>query len=127
MAFGRNTTAAVIKPLQDSITRRVQLGATVAAGEAITLQSDGKWDPTDASTAQLTVRVAVQGGADTEYVDAVCFGPILCIQEATIGGLVYASDTGGEYGQTAGTKSLVIGYAETAAILFVRPQIVDFT
>lgn len=127
MAFGRLTTAALIKPMQGAIVRRVQLGATVSAGEAITLKADGKWDPTDASTAQLTVRVAVQGGADTEYVDSVALGPILCFEEAVIGGLIYASDTAGEYGETAGTKSLVVGYAETAAILFVRPQIVDFT
>lgn len=127
MALARDTTAENIKPLQGAIPRRVTLGATVAAGEAITLQSDGKWDPTDASAAQLTVRIALQGGADGQVVDSVVYGPVKNITGGTIGGLIYASDTPGEFSHTAGTKDLVIGYAETALIMFVQPQIIDFT
>ncbi len=105
MAIARDTTAANIKPLVGAINRRVTLGATVSAGEAITLQSDGYWDPTDASTAQLTVRIAIQGGVVGDEVDSVTYGPVKNITGATIGGLVYASDTAGELVQTAGTKS----------------------
>lgn len=126
MALARDTTAANIKPLQEAKVRRVTLGATVAAGELITLQSDGKWDPTDTSAAQLTVRVALQGGADGNVVDSVVYGPVKNLTGATIGALVYASDTAGEPSHTAGTKDLVAGYAETALILFVQPQIIDF-
>lgn len=127
MAAARDTTAANIKPLEGSIRRKVQLGATVAAGEAITLQSDGKWDPTDTSAAQLTVAIALKAGGDTDTVDAVTYGPVKCMTGATIGALIYASDTAGEMSESAGTKDLVIGYAESATVLFVQPQIIDFT
>jgi hypothetical protein len=127
MVASRDTTAANIKPLQGALFRRVQLGDTVAAGEIIELQSDGKWDPAIATGTVLNLAIAVQGGADTEYVDAVTFGPILCLSGATIGALIYVSDTAGEPSETAGTKDTVVGYAETATILFVQPQIIDFT
>ena len=127
MAASRDTTAANIKPLQDALFRRVQLGATVAAGELISLQSDGKWDPAIATSVVKSCRVAVQGGADTEYVDAVSHGAILCLSGATIGAWIYVSDTAGEPSETAGTKDFKVGDAESATILFVDPQVVDFS
>lgn len=125
MAFGRETTAKLVKPLEGSVVRRVNLGATTAAGELITLQADGKWDPTNTAAAQLTVAVALQGGGDGDRVDAVFAGPVQCVQDATPGGLVYASDTAGEPATSAGTKSLIVGFAESATVLFVQPQIID--
>ncbi len=127
MAIGRDTTAANIKPLEGAIVRRVQIGATVSAGELITLQSDGKWDPTDTSAAQLTVAVAIQAGVDTDYIDAVHYGPVKNITGGTPGAKVYGSDTGGELAESAGTKSTIVGFVESATILFVQPQIVDLT
>ncbi len=127
MALSRDTTAENIKPLKSAIIRRATLGATVAAGEAITLQSDGFWDPSDASAVQLQARVAVQAGVSGDEIDSITHGPIKSITGATIGGLIYLSDTAGEISHTAGTKSTVLGYAESAVILFVQPQIVDFT
>jgi len=127
MAFGRLTTASLIKPLEGAIIRRGQLGATVLAGEIVFLQSDGKWDPAVLTAATLTARIAVQGGVDGDEVDMVTYGPVLCIEEGTIGALVYGSDTAGEPSLTAGTKSTIVGYCETAAILFVQPQIVSLT
>jgi hypothetical protein len=41
--------------------------------------------------------------------------------------LIYASDTAGEPSESAGTKDLVVGYAESATVLFVQPQIIDFS
>lgn len=127
MAIARQTTAEKVKPLPDALVRRTTLGATVAAGELITEQSDGFWDPTDTGAAQLTVRVAVQGGVVGDVIDGVTHGPIECLTGATKGALVYGSDTAGEPAATAGTKGLVAGYAETDTILFVQPQIIDFT
>lgn len=128
MAIARDTTAANIKPLEGAIVQRVQLGATTAAGELITQQTDdGKWDPSNAAAVQLTVAVAVQAGGDTDYVDAVVRGPVKCITGATIGGLVYTTNTAGEPDQTGGTKKTVVGYAKTATVLFVQPQIRDFS
>lgn len=125
MALARLTTAELVKPLRQCITRRGTLGATTAAGELVTLQSDGKWDPTNTAGAQVTVAVAIQGGGDGDEVDLAMWGPVEAMTGATIGGLVYGTDTAGEPSHTAGTKVTVVGYAETATILFVQPQIVD--
>ncbi len=127
MAIARDAVAKNIKPLEGAQIQRVTLGATVAAGEIITEQSDGKWDPTNTTAVQFTAVVALQGGGDGDAVDAVALGRVKCLTGATPGALVYASDTAGEPSHSAGTKSLVVGYAETAEILFVRPQIVSFS
>jgi len=127
MAAITKAAAADVKPLEGAIVRRVQLGATTTAPSPITLQSDGKWDPTDTDAAQLTVAVAVQSGVDTDWVDAVFFGPVLALSGATIGSLVYGADDAGTFDTAVGTKDLKIGFAETAAILFVQPQIIDFS
>ena len=121
------TIGTDIKPLTGAIIRRGTLGATVTKGHPVTLQSDGYWDHCDTSTAQLTVAVAVEGGAVGDRVDLVMYGPIQCISGATIGSLVYGSDTAGAYDDAVGTADLVIGYAESATVLFVRPQIIDFS
>lgn len=131
MAIARNTDAEKIQPLgkwTPGITvRRGRLGATTAAGELVMLQSDGKWDPAIATAVVQTVGVSIQAGADTEEVDIVRFGPVECLTGATPGATVYVSDTAGEPSETAGTKSTVVGYAETATILFVQPQTVAFS
>lgn len=127
MAIARDTTAKNIKPLENAVVGRVTLGATTAAGEIITEQSDGKWDPTNTTAVQFTAAIALQGGGDGDVVDAVLYGRVKCLTGATPGSLVYASDTAGEPAAAAGTKGLVVGYAETAEILFVRPQIVSFS
>jgi len=127
MAAITQASAALVKPLEGAIVRRVQLGATTTAPAPITLQSDGKWDPCDTSAAQLTVAVSLQSGVDTDYVDAVFYGPVLALSGATPGALVYGSDTAGAYDTAVGTKDLKIGFAETATILFVDPQIIDYS
>lgn len=127
MAAITQASAANVKPLEGAIWRRVQLGATTTAPAPITLQADGKWDPCDTSAAQLTVAVALQSGVDTDYVDAVFFGPVVALSGATPGVLVYGSDTAGAYDDAVGTKDLKIGYVESATVLFVNPQIIDFS
>jgi len=126
MAAITKVAAAAVKPLEGAIIRRGTLGATVTAPSPVTLQSDGKWDGTDTSAAQLTVGVAIQSGVDTDEIDIVVYGPMVATSGATIGALVYGSDTAGAFDTAVGTKDLVIGYSETAAILFVDPQIIDF-
>jgi len=121
------TIGTDIKPLGGAIIRRGTLGDTVTKGHPATLQSDGYWDHTDTSAAQLTVAVAVQGGSSGERVDLVMYGPIKCLSGATPGALVYGSDTAGAYDDAVGTKDLVIGYVESSTVLFVKPQIIDFS
>jgi len=125
--MGAITIGTDIKPLQGAIIRRGTLGATVTKGHPVTLQSDGYWDHTDTTTLQFTVAVAVEGGAVGDRVDLVTYGPIQCISGATIGSLVFGSETTGAYDTATGGKGLVIGYAESATVLFVKPQTVDFS
>ncbi len=119
------TIGTDIKPLAGAVTERVTLGDTVTKGHPITLQSDGFWDHTITTAAELTVAVAVQGGAVGDEVDVVTSGRIQCLSGATIGALVYGSDTAGAYDDAAGTKSLIIGYAWDATTLMVKSQLVD--
>ena len=57
----------------------------------------------------------------------VVHGPVSSITGGTPGLLVYGSDTAGEVSETAGTKDTIIGYNESATVLFVQPQIVDLS
>jgi hypothetical protein len=127
MAAITKADAANVKPLEGAIVRRITLGATTTAPSPVTLQSDGKWDPTDASAAQLTVVLALQSGGDGDRVDAVTYGPAVALSGATPGTLVYASDDAGLFDTAVGTKDLAIGFAESATVLFVQPQIIDFS
>lgn len=126
MAIARDTTAANIKPLTGAIVRRGTLGAAVEAGEVVEMQSDGKWDPANAAAVVMNGGIALQAGGDGDKVDIVVFGPVQCLTGATPGAIVYASDTAGEPAEAAGTKSAVIGYAESATVLFVNFQTVAF-
>lgn len=122
MAFGRDTTAEHIKPLTGAITRRYTAGATVAAGELVSMQSDGYVDPSDSTAAKMPVLgVAVQAAVAGQRLDVVVFGPVLCLQEATIGGVIYNSTTAGEPSETTAGNQTSAGIAESATVLFVRP------
>ena len=122
------TQGTDIKPLRGAITRKITLGGTVTKGSPVTLQSDGKWDDTDTTTtAPLTVAIAVQGGVDTDVVDGVVYGPVQCISGATPGTLAYGANTAGTLDTAVGAKDFVVGYIESATVLFVRPQIIDFS
>ena len=121
------TQGTDIKPLRGAIIRKITLGATVTKGSPVTLQSDGKWDDTDTTTNPvLTVAIAVQGGVDGDVVDGVIYGPVQCVSGATPGTLAYGSNTAGALDTAVGTKDFVVGYIESATVLFVRPQIIDF-
>jgi hypothetical protein len=122
MAFGRDTTAEHIKPLEGSITRRFTAGATIAAGELVSMQSDGYVDPSDSTAAKMPVLgVALQAAAVGGRLDVVTFGPVLCLQEATVGGVIYNSTTPGEPLETVAGNQTSAGIAESATVLFVRP------
>jgi hypothetical protein len=129
MALTMDTNAEHIKPLEGAITRRFTCGSTVVAGTPVTMMSDGFVDPADASdvTLSFVAGIAIQGGAAGERIDVVVFGPVICVTGMTIGALVYLSDTVGEMSQTAGTKTTIIGWAESAAIIFVNIKYVSLS
>lgn len=125
MAAITQAAEADVKPLEGAVLRRGTLGATVTAPGPVTLQADGKWDPTDTSTAQVTVAIPLQSGVDGTVVDLVILGPVVALSGATPGVLVFGSDTAGAFDTAVGTKDTIIGYVEKANVLFVQPQIID--
>lgn len=134
MAASRETDAALVKPLEGAIVQRFTAGAATEAGEIVAMQSDGYVDPAIGTGVVLsTVGIALpKNGGDPasaagDAVDVVTHGPVLCLSGATIGALIYVSDTAGEPSETAGTKDTVVGFAQSATVLFVRPQIIDFS
>lgn len=133
MAATRETDASLVKPLEGAIIQRFTAGAAIEAGEYVNMQSDGYVDPGAATGTVLAcagIALPREGGdpasAEGDAVDVVTYGPVLCMSGATIGALIYASDTAGELSESAGTKDTVIGFAQSATVLFVRPQIIDF-
>lgn len=122
MAAARDTTPEHIKPLEGSMTRRYTVGATIAAGELVSMQSDGYVDPSDSTAAKMPVLgVAVQDGAVGNRIDVVTFGPVLCLTGATIGAVIYNSTTAGEPSESVAGNQTSAGIAESATVLFVRP------
>lgn len=126
MAIARQTTAAKVKPGRNAIVEQGVVGATIAAGEVVSMQSDGFWDPAIATGVVKTIGVAVQGGAVGDTIDIVMHGPIECVTGGTPGEVLYVSDTAGEPAETAGTKSAVVGYVLTASKIYVNSQTVAF-
>lgn len=127
MAFGRNTTAELIKPLEGATIRRFTAGAAIAAGEIVALMADGYVDPANTTdfTAACVVGIAIQAAAAGGRVDVVTGGPVVCLLDATPASLIYASDTAGEPSESVGTKDVLVGIAESATVLFVRPEFID--
>ena len=127
MAFGRNTTAELIKPLDGAVVRRFTAGATIAAGEIVALMADGYVDPANTTdfTAACVVGIAIKAAVSGQRVDVVTLGAVVCLTDATPGSLIYASDTAGEPSESVGTKDVLVGVAESATVLFVRPEFID--
>lgn len=122
MAFSRNATAELIKPLEGAIVRRYTAGAAIAAGELVSMSSDGYIDPSDSTSAKNPVLgVALQAAAAAGVrIDVVVYGPVVCLTDATVGGLIYNSTTAGEPSQTTAGNQTIAGLAESATVLFVR-------
>ncbi len=127
MAIARNTTAETIKPLNGAIIRRYTAGAAVAAGEIVAMQSDGYVDPANTTSGFMQpVGIALQAAtAAGQVIDVVTFGPVVAITGGTPGSVLYASDTAGEPAESVGTKDVLVGIAESATVLFVRPEFID--
>jgi len=126
MAIGRDTTAANIKPLEGALIDRFTAGAAIAAGELVSMSSDGYIDPADSTSAKsLVLGVAVQAAAAAgERIDVVTHGRVKCLTGATPGAVVYNSTTAGEPLETVAGNQTVAGIAESATVLFVHPATV---
>jgi len=130
MAIGLQGTAELIKPLEGAIIRRFTAGAAITAGHVIAMMADGAVDPADGSafvgTQVIGVAIAAAAAAG-DLVDVVTYGPISAITGGTPAAIVYISDTAGTVAETAGTKDTIVGYVESATVLFVRPRLIDLS
>ena len=123
MSISRNTTASTIKPLEGAIIRRYTAGAAIAAGEIVSMSSDGFVDPADTTSAVAkVVGVALQATtAAAQRIDVVVHGPVVAVLGGTPGATVHASNTAGEPAESAGSNAGIAGFVEAATIIFVRP------
>jgi hypothetical protein len=129
MSIARDTTAANIKPLEGVVIRRFTAGTTIAAGEIVSMMADGYVDPTDTSafTGAAIVGIALDAAIVGDRVDVVTYGPVQCTTGGTPAAIVYGSDTAGEPAESAGSKSAILGFNESATVVFVRPRFVDLS
>lgn len=122
MAIARDTTAANIKPLEGASVIRYTAGATIAAGEIVSMQSDGFVDPSDStSAAQQNVGIAITAAAAGDRVDVVVHGRLQCVTGGTPGASLYDSTTAGEPSESSSGNQTKVGFVESATVVFVRP------
>jgi hypothetical protein len=127
-------TAGDIRPLTGAVTRRGVLGGVATPGDAVYLDGANGWKKADAdgeASAQARGVVVSNGNGSTSFasgetVDIVMEGPVEGYAAMTPGGAAFVSTTAGALDQTApattGDFPFVVGFAETATVLYVRPQ-----
>ena len=130
-------TAANIRPLPDngSILRRHIAGGTITIGQLVSLSADGFVDPADGNVADgvlarpIGIAVASNDGETsiviTEPVTVCVFGPVSGYSGMTPGDNHYLSDTAGRIADAVGTYDKIVGYAESATVLFVHIEQID--
>ncbi len=123
MAIARQTDATKIRPSNNATVERSTIGATVAAGELLSLQSDGKYDPANTtSTKAVGVRLALAAGVDGDTIDTVVHGRVMnAITGGTSAAVLHASDTAGEPAESAGSQAGIAGYVLSATDVFIQP------
>ena len=126
MTLAVETNTTLIKPLEGALIRRYTAGAAVTAGCPVALDSSGYVQHADGNSSDpvgdMVQGIAIQAAtAAGERVDVVVYGPVWCMTGATAGGYVYISDTVA-LPDVSSTANGVIGIAESANVLFVRPQ-----
>jgi len=129
-------TATAVRPLNGAIVRRWTAGAAGTVGQVVYQNGATGATPaiaTSVAAAQakgLVVGVNGQVGqtafAAGDALDVVVFGPVAAGSGMTPGGLLYGSITAGAVDHTppavATQVPYVVGYAESATIIFVAPQ-----
>ena len=129
------TPKDVLLPNETEVVKiRGVLGAEAAPGAPMYLDGANGWKPADADAAASGqargILAAVQGsllGAIGDRCDILCFGRIGGFASMTPGAAVFVSVTAGRLDQTApaagGDFVFAIGWAESASVIFIHPQI----
>jgi len=127
-------TAANVRPLDGSVIRPFDSGEAVDPGELVYIATDGDVELADAdlslaATRAVGVVTAVEGGKDSgasgDLVSVCVFGPVAGFSSLTPGANGYVSDTAGAIEDEAGTAERIVGFAESATVFFVCPQMND--
>ena len=125
MAVTLQTDAELIRPLEGAIVRRYTSGDTIAAGQPVAMLAAGTVALADGNSsdpvADFVIGCALKSVVAGDRVDVVVFGPISNCTAATPGKLIYISDSVGVMDESS-TSNGVVGWAESATVLFVRPE-----
>ncbi len=135
MANEVTVTTADVRPLTGAITRRAKASAAIAFGDVVYISSYSgdkpivtKCDGTDLGKA-LAFGIAVAPQSDTDgatsiatsdWCDVVTEGPVTGYSGMTSGAHIWVSDTVGRLSTVAGTKSCIVGVAESPTVVYVR-------
>ncbi len=136
MANEITVTAADVRPLTGAMIRRAIAGEALAFGDAVYISSYSGNLPVvskcvgSALATALAYGVVVAPQVDTEGAstvasgkacDIVVLGPVTGYSSMTSGAHIWVSDTAGRLSSVVGTKSCVLGVAESPTVLLVRP------
>ena len=125
MAVTLQTDLELIRPLEGSIVRRYTAGGTITAGQPVAMLAAGTIARAEGASSDpipdFVIGCALKSATSGDRIDVVVFGPISNCTAATPGKLIYISDTAGLMDETS-TSNGVVGWAESAIIVFVRPE-----
>lgn len=133
MANEVTVTTTDVRPLTGAIVRRAIASAAIALGDVVYVSSYSGDLPVVTKCAGGAVAtcnpfgIAIAGAlgntsiATSEACDIVVFGPVTGYSSMTSGNTIWVSDTVGRLSTVVGTKSGVVGVAETPSTIFVRP------
>lgn len=133
-------TAADIRPLTGAVVRRAKATEAMDFGTPVYIDSAtgsipnvSKADASAVDALLVCWGIAVAGNPDNlgatsiaagDQVDVVVHGPVTGYSSMTPGANIWVSDTVGRLSTVVGTKSCIVGIAETAATVFVNPVVV---
>jgi len=124
MAGEITETKANVRPLAGAMIRRGTAGDTITAGQPVYLDGANGWKPTDGSDSDdcdvRGIMVAPQDAVSGNEIDICHLGPVTGYAGMTPGGILYISDTAGDIATSAGSNTKIVGWAESAQILFVQ-------
>ena len=139
MANEVTVTAADVRPLGGAIIRRAKATEALAFGDPVYIDSAtgnipnvSKADASAVDALLVCWGLAVAGnpanpGATSialgDPVDVATHGPVTGFSSMTPGANIWLSDTVGRLSTVVGTKSCIVGIAESASTVYVNPQV----
>lgn len=133
MANEITVTTTDVRPLGGAIVRRAVAAEALALGDVVYVSSYSGNLPAVSKTVGGAVATAnplgvvVAGAmanttiASGEACDVVVFGPVAGYSSMTSGATIWVSDTAGRLSSVVGTKSGIVGLAESPTVALVRP------